>query len=77
MGFGVMGCYGTGFQEYVDIGGIGALHLRVNDVDTAIIPCTCGGSGCDGDASLLFLFHPVHGSSTLVYLSNLVCLTCE
>ena len=50
------------------------LNVRVNDVDSAILPSTCGGGGSDGDASLLLLLHPIHGGSSLVHLSDLVSL---
>jgi hypothetical protein len=47
----------------------------VDDVNTVIIPSASGGSGSDGDTTLLFLFHPVHGGSTLVDLTDLVGLS--
>src|SRR5690606_34176912 len=31
-----------------------------------------GGGRRDGDATLLFLFHPVHGGGTVVYFANFV-----
>jgi hypothetical protein len=40
-----------------------------------VVPLACGGSGCDGDATLLLLHHPVHGGSALVHLADLVRLT--
>ena len=50
-------------------------NLRVNDVDSAILPGTCGGSGSDSNSTLLFLFHPVHGGCALVNFSNFVCFS--
>ena len=44
----------------------------VNDVDRVIFPSTCGGSRGDCDATLLLLFHPVHGCCTFVHFTDLV-----
>mmetsp|Transcript_25335 Transcript_25335/g.60550 ORF Transcript_25335/g.60550 Transcript_25335/m.60550 type:complete len:792 (-) Transcript_25335:17-2392(-) len=60
----------------------GALHLegevnvtgRVDDVDAVVLPEAGGGSGRDGDATLLLLSHPVHGGAALVHLTDLVRL---
>ena len=61
-----------------------ALHLNsevdvswcVDQVDleflAVIVPESCRGCRCDGDAALLFLDHPVHGSGTIMHLTNLV-----
>jgi hypothetical protein len=38
------------------------------------IPLACCCSGCDCDAALLLLHHPVHGGCALVHLTNLVGL---
>ena len=38
-------------------------------------PVTCCGSGSDCDTSFLLLFHPVHGSSTFMSITNLVIYT--
>ena len=46
--------------------------LRVNDVDSAILPSACSGGGCDSNATLLLLFHPVHCGCALVDFSNFV-----
>ena len=44
----------------------------VNDVDDVVIPHTgCGGRG-DGDASLLFLFHPVHSCGAVMDFADFV-----
>ena len=48
----------------------------VNDVDLVFFPETGGGSGGNGDASLLLLLHPVHGGGTVVHLTDLVGDTC-
>lgn len=50
--------------------------VRINDVDAAVLPRTCCGGRSDGDASLLFLRHPVHRCRTVVHFSNLVFLSC-
>ena len=51
----------------------------VNDVDTRLgelilgaLPVAGGRGGGDGDTTLLLLLHPVHGSGTLVRLTQLV-----
>ena len=51
----------------------------VNDVDTSLgelilgaLPVAGGSGGGDGDTTLLLLLHPVHGSRTLVRLTQLV-----
>ena len=51
----------------------------IYDVDPMLVellrhtaPKTCSGSRRDGDPALLFLFHPVHDSSAVVDLTNLV-----
>lgn len=46
----------------------------VNNVDAVSIPLACCCSGCDCDAALLLLHHPVHGGCALVHLTNLVGL---
>jgi hypothetical protein len=48
----------------------------VNDVDAASVPVAGSSCGCDRDTSLLFLFHVVHGSSTVVSLTQFVVYTC-
>ena len=44
----------------------------VDDVDAAVTPEAGRCSGRDGDAALLLLLHPVHGSRALVGLTDLV-----
>jgi hypothetical protein len=44
----------------------------INDVDAVIIPGTGGCSGGDGNTTLLLLLHPVHGSRTLMNLTDFV-----
>ena len=71
--------HGNGTVEHAQA----ALHLDgevdvaggVNDVDLVVIPEAGGGSGGDGDAPLLFLFHPVHGGGAVVHLTDLVAHT--
>jgi hypothetical protein len=41
----------------------------IDDIDSVVSPETGRGRGGDGDSSLLFLFHPIHGRGTLVHLS--------
>ena len=61
----------------------GALHLNgevnvtrgVDDVQTAALPEAGGSSGGDGNTTLLLLSHPVHGSGTVMGLTDLVVLT--
>ncbi len=52
----------------------GEVHVagRIDDVDTVIAPEAGRGRGGDGDATLLFLLHPVHDSGPFVDLTNLV-----
>ena len=48
----------------------------VNDVDSVLfvleLPEARSGSGSNRNATLLLLLHPVHGGSTVVYLTNFV-----
>ncbi len=48
----------------------------VNDVDLVVLPEAGGCSRGDGNSTLLLLFHPVHGGSTVVHLTDLVSDTC-
>ncbi len=52
----------------------------VDDIDlvcfVVVFPEGSGSGRGDGDASLLLLYHPVHGSCTLVHLTHFVCLAC-
>ena len=41
-----------------------------------IVPVASGGSRCDSNTTLLLLSHPVHCSSTIVNLTNLMSFTC-
>ena len=45
---------------------------RIDDIDPAVAPETGGSGRRDRDAALLLLFHPVHGSGTLVRLTELI-----
>ena len=47
-------------------------NSRVDDVDSAILPSASSGGRGNGDTTLLFLFHPIHGGSSLVHLTNFV-----
>jgi hypothetical protein len=51
----------------------------INDIDTVIVavhfPENSGSSRSDGNATLLFLDHPVHGSRTIMDLSYLMVYT--
>src|SRR6185369_8147664 len=57
-----------------------ALHLDgevdvargIDNVDAVVFPVAGGCCGGDGDATLLLLLHPVHGSSALVHLTDLM-----
>jgi hypothetical protein len=42
----------------------------IDDIDPVILPETGGGGGGDGDPSLLFLLHPIHGCRALIHLSH-------
>ena len=65
----------------------GTLHLSsevnvsrsVDKIDLELLaiplPVTGRGGTGDGDTALLLLGHPVHGSSTVMYLTDLMCLT--
>ena len=58
----------------------GALHLNgevhvarsVDDVDAAGLPVAGSRSGGDGDTTLLFLRHPVHGSRAFMGLTDFI-----
>ena len=60
---------GSHLQSEVNVTG------SVDNVDEVLVPSAGGGSRGDGDASLLLLSHPVHGSTSLMHLPNLVGLT--
>src|ERR1017187_198490 len=45
---------------------------RINDVDSDVVPKTGGGSGGDGNATLLLLLHPVHDSSAIMHFTHLM-----
>ena len=50
----------------------GEIHVArcVDNVDSVFIPEGRGGRTGDGDASLLFLLHPIHGGLSLMHLSD-------
>ena len=52
----------------------GKVHMarRINDVDAAVLPVSSGCSRGNRYASLLLLNHPVHGSSAVMRLANLM-----
>ena len=73
-----------GFRRFADLPGKAThTHLQgevnmprsVNDIDQVLIPGAGCGSRGDCDASLLLLDHPVHDSTSLMHLSNLVGLS--
>ena len=45
---------------------------RIDDVDAVVAPEAGRGGGSDGDATFLFLRHPVHGRSSIVDLTHLI-----
>ena len=45
---------------------------RINNVDANITPRASGGGRRNGDAAFLFLFHPIHGRSAFMDLSDAV-----
>ena len=47
----------------------------IDDVDTMVVPVSGGCSRSDGDTSLLFLNHPVHGSATIVGFTDFIVNT--
>ena len=47
----------------------------VDDVDTGILPEAGCSRGGNGDTSLLFLLHPVHGRGALVGFADLMGLS--
>src|SRR5699024_2445843 len=47
----------------------------VDDIDTMLLPVTGSSSRGNGNTSLLFLSHPVHGAGTFVGFAHLVNLT--
>ena len=46
----------------------------IDDVDSVALPIASGSGGGDGDTSLLFLLHPVHGGGAVMNLAYLVRL---
>ena len=51
------------------------LHSGIGRI-MRIVPETGGGSGCDRNAALLFLGHPVHGGRSFVGFTDAVVLSC-
>src|ERR1700685_988809 len=47
----------------------------IDNVDADIAPGTCGRGGCDSDAALLLLLHPIHRSCAFMDLSDAVRLS--
>ena len=45
---------------------------RIDNIDAMIFPKTSDGSRCDGDASLLFLDHPVHRRVAFMHFADFV-----
>jgi hypothetical protein len=47
----------------------------INNIDTVIIPRTCGGGSGNGNAPLLFLLHPVHDRRAVIDITHPVGFT--
>jgi len=62
-------------QGTFDLNGEVDVARSVDDVDAVIVPDAVGGSGGDGDATLLLLLHPVHRGCAVVDLADLVGTT--
>ena len=59
-------------ERAFDLGGEIHVARRINNVDANIAPgAGCGGRG-NGDAAFLLLFHPIHGRSAFMDLSDAV-----
>ena len=54
------------FGREIDVAG------RINNIDANVAPGAGRGRGCNRDAALLLLLHPVHGSRAFVHLSDAV-----
>jgi hypothetical protein len=61
-------------QAALDFGREIHVTRGIDDVDGAILPFAGGGGGCDGDAALLFLLHPVHDGRAFMHFADLVRL---
>ena len=54
------------FRRKIDVAG------RVDNIDLPIAPISCGCGALDRNATLLFLRHPIHGCSPVVYFAYTV-----
>ena len=61
-------------QRTLDLNGEVDVARRVDDVDAVVVPEARRRGGCDGDAALLLLDHPVHLRRAFVDLTDLVRL---
>ena len=61
-------------QRTLDFNGEVNVAGGVDDVDAVIVPEAGRRSRGDGDTTLLFLLHPVHGGRTIVHFTDLVRL---
>ncbi len=52
--------------------GVDDVDTRLGELVLGALPVTGGSGGGDGDTTLLLLFHPVHGSGSLVRLADLI-----
>src|SRR4030095_2028555 len=59
-------------QGPLDFGGKVHVSRSVDDVDSMVLPETCGRGGRDRNPALLFLLHPIHRRRTLMNFTDLV-----
>jgi hypothetical protein len=59
-------------ERPLDLGGEVDVAGRVDDVDAVIAPEAGRRGGCDRDAALLFLLHPVHDGRAFMDFADLV-----
>ncbi len=59
-------------QAALHLGGEVNVPRRVDDVDAMVQPGAGRRRGCDRDAALLLLLHPIHGRSSLMHLADTV-----
>ena len=67
---------GDGAVEYAErtlhLGGKVHVARRVDNVDEDVLPGACRRGGCNRDAALLLLLHPVHRCGTFVHFPDTV-----
>ena len=59
-------------QRALDLGRKIHVAGRIDDVDADVAPEACGRGGGNGDAALLLLLHPIHGSGAFVHFADTV-----